>query len=146
MSITSRHRTLIAYFLLGLFCLPGIGFSATVQYCDGHLAGLKFSLESNCCAEKEVESCNTSKSTCCSKSDSDDKDCCDDKPSFNQLDYDGLSHTAGITSDVIALPYVAQTYINHALSQRQTTYNPLYPQPPPLSGFELRIKYESFLC
>lgn len=149
MSVTSRHRARTAYFLLILFSLPCVGFSATVHYCNGHLAGLNISIESSCCAAKEATSCSsgsTLKKGCCSKSDSGDKDCCDDKPSFNQLDYDGLSHTVGVVSYDVAVPYVAQHYIDRTKSHNQVIYNPLYPQPPPLSGSELRIKFGSFLC
>jgi len=127
-SFTSRYRSRIAYLLLILFSLPGVGFSTSVHYCNGHLSGLNVSLESRCCVDKIVEVCGIAEqptNKCCSKPSPDGKDCCTDKPSFNQLDYKASIYPT----------------INH-----QVNFNPLYPQPPPLSGYQLRVVLGSFLC
>ncbi len=149
MSFTSRYRSRIAYLLLILFSLPGVGFSTSVHYCNGHLSGLNVSLESRCCVDKIVEVCGIAEqptNKCCSKPSPDGKDCCTDKPSFNQLDYDGLSHaqiSSNIALPLLFIPTKASIYptINH-----QVNFNPLCPQPPPLSGYQLRVVLGSFLC
>jgi len=146
--LTHRHRKTLAYFLLALFSLPGVGFSATVHYCNGHLSGLSLIGQADGCHDQIDESCHSSqtKKSCCAGSDHDSKDCCVDTDSFNVLDYDGMAQVSdviadyGIYADVLSAQ--PDLFINYNIHH----YDPVYPQPPPLSGFEKRIAYGSFLC
>ena len=148
MHLTHRHRKTLAYLLLALFSLPGVGFSATVHYCNGHLSGLSLLGPSEGCHDQTVDSCHStvSKKSCCASTDHDSKDCCQDTDSFNVLDYDGTSqsHDVGVDYEMYYVTFhrLTELFVNYNIY----SYNPVYPQPPPLSGYEKRIEYGSFLC
>ena len=149
MSFTSRYRVQTAYLLLVLFSLPSVGFSATIHYCNGHLSGLNVSIGSRCCADEEINSCSIDqnpKKGCCTKSESKDKNCCTDKPSFNQLDYDGLSYVLDSSISIPTLMYVPIPKRTSPILNHLVNFAPLYPQPPPLSGQQIRVVLGSFLC
>ena len=149
MSFTSRYRAQTAYLLLVLFSLPSVGFSATIHYCNGHLSGLNVSTKSRCCADEEIKGCSLDQSPkkgCCAKSKSKDKNCCTDKPSFNQLDYDGLSYALDSSCSIPTLIYVPIPVHRSIVFNHLVNFSPLYPQPPPLSGQQIRVVLGSFLC
>ena len=148
MRLHHRHRKTLAYLLLALFSLPGVGFSATVHYCNGHLSGLSLLGPSESCHDQTVDSCHNtvSKKSCCASTEHDSNNCCQDTDSFNVLDYNGTSqsHDMGVDYEMCNVTFYQPTklFVNYKIY----SYDPIYPQPPPLSGYEKRIKLGSFLC
>ena len=144
-----RNRKHLTFLLLTLFSISSIGFSGSVHYCNGHLSGFSLLKNSISCHTDAIESCHSSVKTksCCSKSANlDPKDCCQNTDSYNVMEYDGITIDYQDNADLsfYAVPYIIA--VKTFLKPHNISYDPCYPQPPPLSGHDVRIKLGSFLC
>jgi hypothetical protein len=148
-------KKITSLILLLIFSISSIGFSADLHYCGGHLKGISLVGKAKSCHEKSTKpSCHkTSKTNAiesigCQADSHGDNGCCQNDKSYSQLDFDGTStHSADNYDNTIDYAPLNQIWSNHFtfLHARIIAYTS-YPQPPPLSGWSVRIKMSSFLC
>lgn len=128
-----------------VFMTSTIGLHLDVHWCKGHLSGIKlisFSQDisqASCCAAK---SCSSE-----SPASEEDNDCCNDTEVSAFMDYDAsLVAWESDQSEKVTIPEMVSNKAN--LIYKRLSLYLVVPSDtgPPLTGVQLRVKYQSFLC
>lgn len=139
--IRSYRRLSIGLAAILLFSV--VGFHLDVHYCQGKLAGVSL-------VSPEVSECamaSTEQKGCCLDAE-EEKGCCQDVEFSSSLDYDGLALSTS-TLETIDISPVLVLRPKEVVLRSITYRNNLKCDPPDrinLSGQEVRIQFQSFLC
>lgn len=134
-----RKYRFITPVILAIFSLSAIGVHLDVHFCKGKISGIKLISFSQ----------NTESKSCCPQTCSTDfekdKNCCNDEEVNASMDYDGmpivleLENSSQVDIHLIASLFVLEPpFIKSIIAPSDTG--------PPLSSFQIRILYQSFLC
>jgi hypothetical protein len=140
---------MVQYFHIGLAILiyiSGMGVSVHQHYCKDELKNIAFWQSAESCHAGE-NICPASGKVCMMHADkAQKKDCCDDRVSWEQADWDFVPETAQIAT---VLDFVSILPENSGLGSAENIAFQRSPQkyrPPPRYFLSLRILFSSFLC
>lgn len=137
------------FFHIGLAILiyiSGMGVSVHQHYCKDELKNIAFWQSAESCHAGE-NICPASGKVCMMHADeAQKKDCCDDRVSFEQADWDFVPETTQIATD---FDFVSILPENSGVGSAENIAFQRSPQkyrPPPRYFLPLRILFSSFLC
>ncbi len=140
MLVRIRTYRFISRLLVAFFAVSAIGVNVDIHFCQGHFAGVKLissdsdTQPTSCCA------------TVCSD-DTEDKGCCDDKELSAAMDYDGPTFVSAESDDkVTAIMPINGIKLVERVSGDRHDLVVLSDTGPPLTGYAIRVRYQSFLC
>jgi len=127
--------------LICSFGLSAVGVHLEVHLCHGHVASVKL---------VSLDNKESSNKACCPgmcMHEEEDNGCCDDEEISAALDYDGIVLIAE-DMDTKPVHYATLMDLGATSSQVMSSEHIVLSDtgPPPLSGYLLRIRLQSFLC
>jgi len=133
-----------------LIFVSSTGFTLNSHFCQNTLQSVAIFLIPENCHERAAHCAMNAAKSCCSKnkntcSDSEDKDCCEDKSEFIKADIDFIVFTIDdFQIDFVALlPHSISIHSETILTDRLIRFNTYIP--PPLIR-NLPLLFQSFLC
>jgi len=137
---------IIHIFLAILVYISGIGVSVHQHFCQGELKNIAFWQSAESCHAGE-NICPASGKICMMHADEDQKkDCCDDRVSLEQADWDFVPQISQVVSILDFVSIVPESSSFISFENRAFQRSPQKYRPPPLITTPLRILFSTFLC
>lgn len=129
-----------------LIYISGIGVSVHQHFCKDELKNIAFWQAAESCHAGDNICPATGKACLLHASGEDKKDCCDDRVSLEQADWDFVPSTGDVAPDLDFVSIVPESLIFSFGENTAFLRSPQKYRPPPRFFLSLRILFSSFLC
>jgi hypothetical protein len=129
-----------------LIYLSGVGVSVHQHFCKDELKNIAFWQSAESCHADDKLCPATGKVCLLHASDDEKKDCCDDRVSFEQADWDFVPSTGDVAPDLDFVSIIPQSLRFSLAENTAFLRSPQKYRPPPRFFLSLRLLFSSFLC